>query len=123
MHVKYTDKHVNSAARVAAGCLCIAGKNMSQASLLELRLHDCLCCLHFSFLLGCVRNIHHCCFCISVHCETRQREKSKNMRYSKQRCEPHLHTRTHTSQVFVVAIGESDTCPGSRGDPESHLSV
>jgi len=39
--------------------------------------HQChyLCCLHFSFLLGCVRNIHHCCFCISAHCETRQGEK------------------------------------------------
>lgn len=41
-----------------------------------------LCCLHFSFLLGFVGNIHHCCFCISVHCETtktgREKEKRKH---------------------------------------------
>lgn len=30
---------------------------------------------------------------------------------------------TCTYQVFVVSVGESDTRPGSRGDPESCLSV
>lgn len=40
-------------------------------------LHQWLHYLQFSFLLVSVRNIHHRSFCISVHCEVRQRGRSR----------------------------------------------
>lgn len=46
-----------------------------------------------------------------------ERETKKNMRYSKQ-WSTHGHIRS-----LLFSVGESDTRPCSRGDPESCLSV
>lgn len=87
------------AARAAAG-VHVGGKQR-----VNQWLHQRLCYLHFSFLLGCVCNIHHCCFCISVHCGASGEEKGGEWDTANKRVG---HINTGTERVFIVPVGEAD---------------
>lgn len=88
-----------NAARAAAG-VHVGGKQQ-----VNQWLHQRLCYLHFSFLLGCVCDIHHCCFCISVHCGASWEEKEGEWDTANKRVG---HINTGPERVCIVPVGEAD---------------
>lgn len=101
----YKEKYTNSGtstACIAASCRC---KYIMSLALLSCINVTIMCCLHFSFLLGCVCNIHHCCFCISVHCKTRQKEKDmKKKRKEKKNTQKMTHSKQRFGHMDIAVL-------------------